>query len=523
MENKGISIIDAREPDKMKGEFSKYIPSEIFRGIFKLIDDVPTLFSCLFVNHQWCHEIIQIFWLSPFNKSPSPEIIKFYAASLSELSQKALLDEEFFPLFDIKKTTFVYPSFLRNLHFGAVQSSIIALLFPNKIMLTKDQRIKVSIALREIISLIFQTSEALNELIFEVFAAQVGEFPEENLLFTEFPGSQNALEPIKKFHFRGDYYNPNFWPSLTRRCQQITHFGFDKASMSVHEDEQEDIANFIRAQKRLSHLQLYNCDKLLSTMIAALSSCSRSLRTLSFNKMDFTSMDAEGIKGLKSCVNLEALDLDYCSNCDTAALVEAAESFHQLRYFSYLSTRRTIPVELVKTILIASNNHLEFFSLNPLSWTTFLDPLISETFHTNTQSVKFLELPRLSYEQVSQILTACPNLKDFIFSATLDFPCLETIEKAAPESLQHLRININGVQRFTLPALRSFFKSGRINLKSFHIGAPFNERTRDCVKEHGIADVYPMKRIEYYRRNYIPDFGIKDLRYTRIPDEFFGR
>ncbi|KAG9289085.1 hypothetical protein G9A89_022394 [Geosiphon pyriformis] len=269
------------------------------------------------------------------------------------------------------------------------------------------------------------------------------------------------------------------------------------------------------------HLQLHNCNKLLNTMMVALSSWFHFLRTLSFNKMDFTSMNADGIKGLKACVNSEALDLVYCRNCDTVPLFETAKLFHQLRYFFYLFTQRTIPVELVKTVLIVSNNHLEFFSLNSLFCTMFLHPSISETFLYNTQKGKFFELPRLSYRQVSQILTVCSNLKDFIFLVMLYLPFLENIEQAAPDSFRHLNINVNGAQRFTVLAPQLFFESEKISLKSFHIGPLFNDRILDCVKEHGIADVYPRKKVEYYHRSYIPDFGIRDLRYTPIFEEFF--
>ncbi|CAG8619715.1 8331_t:CDS:2 [Ambispora leptoticha] len=492
---------------------------EILQEIFEHFRDLQTLFSCLLVNRQWCRAVIPMLWRDPFVKGPSPKIIQLYMRSLPESARCRLMEAGIRQISDLTgPPTFAYHSILKRLRFGDIFNSITAWLVPHKIKVDIQDKIMISEVLREILTLILQSADSLDELIIEIYKAQFVEMSKNNFVFPEFDGVDQSLKKIRKFHFKGDYLSQDLWKPMTEKITEITHLRVE----SIFENDPESTANFIKQQKNLAHLCLSFGGSWRA--LTSLASMGKSIKTLSFFKLDFEFIDEMAIKGLKSCINLRALDLEYCLNCDSIGLIEAVKSFQNLKYFACLSERRTMPTEIVKTVLETSGNKLEFLFLNPLSWDTMVHQEIIDSLIANGQALKFLELSGINEMNTGRILSACPNLIDFIFCShgNNNYALLTKIAKTAPVTLRHLRININGHQ-MSIAELRIFLEDLQFKLKSFHVGAPHPEDLKTFLNSNRIKDTYPPGRIEFLRKKFIPTFGLEENRFARIPEEFFGR
>ncbi|CAG8464926.1 11141_t:CDS:2 [Ambispora gerdemannii] len=504
-----------------KNSSSPILATEILQEIFKYIRDLQTLFSCLLVNRQWCRTVIPILWRDPFEKGPSPTIIQLYVRSLPESARCRLKEAGINQISDcIGSTIFEYPSLLKRLRFGDISNSINAWLTPSKIKIDIQDKIKSSEVLREILTLILQSVDSLDELIIEIYKAQFAEISKSNFVFPEFDGVDEPLKNIRKLHFKGNYLSQDLWKPMTEKMTEITHFRIDSSMFS--NNDQEFAANFIKKQKNLAHLCLSRNG--CWDALASLAVIGKSIRTLCFFKLDFEFIDERAIKGLKACINLRAVDLEYCLHCDSLGLIEAVKTFQNLKYFACLSERRTMPTEIVKTVLETSGNKLEFLFLNPLSWDTMVHQEIIDSLITNGQTLKFLELSGLHEVDTGRILSACPNLIDFIFCAhgNSNLEMMTKIAKTAPPTLRHLRININGHQ-MSIAIFRIFLENLQIKLESFHVGAPYPENLKAFLNSNGIKDTYPPGRVEVLRKKFIPTFGLEENRFARIPEEFGGR
>src|ERR1044071_8261080 len=118
---------------KTKGKIdTPKLPSDCIEEILKSLDkenDRTSLYSWTLVNRSWCQVAISLLWSHPFtnmrfegNDNAGYLLIRTYISCLSDEARQELIDEGH----NIKgtKTLFDYPTYLKELPIGNVQTSI---------------------------------------------------------------------------------------------------------------------------------------------------------------------------------------------------------------------------------------------------------------------------------------------------------------------------------------------------------------------------------------------------------------
>ncbi|KAF0474659.1 hypothetical protein F8M41_024705 [Gigaspora margarita] len=100
------------------------LPNECFSEIFyNLRADFKSLFSCLFVNRQWCRIVVPILWSEPTEYINNKKLIEMYLLALNPEEQTLLIPFKII-LPNHSKLLFEYTSYTKSVGFDLTSGVI---------------------------------------------------------------------------------------------------------------------------------------------------------------------------------------------------------------------------------------------------------------------------------------------------------------------------------------------------------------------------------------------------------------
>ncbi|CAJ0840919.1 14186_t:CDS:10 [Entrophospora sp. SA101] len=309
---------------------------------------IQDLYSCIFVNRNWCRLAMPFLWTRPFHlydDEKNEKVIKIFLRFLSDKEKQELLNQgididiflnphslslySFYPSSPFIPSSFSllfpYPKFIRSLNYESFIKSVMNLCSelsekistsPDRDDLTPDAEMILTKAMMKL----FVRSNARIENLslcssvnYESDLYNLVNYNEPYYLMKD-KEVKILFEGVKSVELLLAIRKNSLIKILTDE-----HLHIDTLWSRHPEDTHVDlfgaeITTFIKSQKSLLTFRLTKCKGYTRIFFPALSSHKSSLRQLTFNQVDFKGCDT--LEFLNSCKSLELLDLYQCLNIE---------------------------------------------------------------------------------------------------------------------------------------------------------------------------------------------------------------
>ncbi|CAG8540459.1 11103_t:CDS:2 [Funneliformis mosseae] len=266
--------------------FSPEILSEIFEFLYVSDHHQSNLFNCVLVNRYWCRTAIPVLWSDPFRffvyEMPDG-LITIYIACLTKRERRNLKSQGIEVPMKVKSTSFDYISFLKNLNYYGLISSLFH--FGSNGIYKKND--SFGIMLPALLEILANRDFILQSLELENYDRR-GDWDNEYMHLVN-PNVHSLVKPVKKMYLDCKVLNPKFLPLLSGQCQSVRHlhiylqFQNSKKGSIICERDATDYADLIERQESLEVLII-------------------------------TNFECESLEGLANCENLQSLIFRKCDN-----------------------------------------------------------------------------------------------------------------------------------------------------------------------------------------------------------------
>ncbi|KAF0468904.1 hypothetical protein F8M41_025724 [Gigaspora margarita] len=299
------------------------IPSHCFKAIVEFLkDDIPTLYTFLFVNFSVCQLVIPLLWRRPFHytvskpQSVSASLIQIYLSFLSDNEISRLTDSGFH-LRSIYKSSFNYAKHIKEFDSYMVERAIkdwIIVMNPRHI----DSVQKIQTINQILSNMLFRQSGGLDILTINP------DYEDEKIFFdiSQFPGARDALSKIRNFVL--DYHvrcgsSETGVSKLVSMMSQYTHnlrhitikinYLDDPVPPNVYPIIVQLLSKLIKAQKSLRSIEIENnWDPSKILLIYSSIHC----QSKNLSKLSYTGLliPEAFMKLLSTCTKLDTLEFD---------------------------------------------------------------------------------------------------------------------------------------------------------------------------------------------------------------------
>ncbi|CAG8632406.1 3650_t:CDS:1 [Acaulospora morrowiae] len=397
-----------------------YLSPECLHNILiNLQYDCKTLHSCLFVNRDWCANVVPVLWKKPLNLAglKSRLTMNDFSSGLIIRTYISCISLDSFPLFD-------YPSFLKELDFEELYDGISNFISTystentgEKLTLPEDYQ-KISL-IKKTLDLIFKRCYRLDYIYLDVgrlppvffnilneLCEQINPICLQNLDFLDYRGIDDSYACYE------DFFDPLY--TLSKVCKNITYMNIKLFGVPIS----DGIVLLIRAQRNLQKIFLWECNlRDMSKVMNSLGSQAKHLKKVGIYHCSFEY--CEPLQGLAKCRNLTTLSIRQCDFVTSALLhplaltrfshIKKLELYYFNPSLTYMNSE-DVPTEQVQEIIKNCNKNLEQLIVN-LSHDQYFE--IIESIATNCPSITTLELNLQNEEQIPKllpILKACTKL-----------------------------------------------------------------------------------------------------------------
>ncbi|CAG8479627.1 10218_t:CDS:2 [Scutellospora calospora] len=357
------------------------LPNESLQEIFSYIQyDKKALHSCLFINRNWCCNIIPFLWKQPFhfwkdNDEPSPKLTRVYLQFLSNQSRERLSTK---PLLVLprasKQPIFHYPTYLQNLDTEKLYQASRRWLENIEHLLGDLDYKEYSRALAHELGILFMEQckkiirlEIHHELVIVDYDTDKYWSEERYALlndstYTSLPlffGARNCLRDLREFECHRQK-KAGILIKMAEYCHQIeklevSMYNSDDLACDV-EAEAIGLTYIIQAQQGLKKFILSGNKYEWPNVTESFSSQSKTLTCVDFCDLDFDPICDPLLKSISLLNNLEKLAFRYCSPFTEQNMTSLCEA-----HFPNLKNLRIRVLELSRYF---SPESLEYFLKN---------------------------------------------------------------------------------------------------------------------------------------------------------------
>ncbi|CAG8477996.1 2878_t:CDS:2 [Funneliformis caledonium] len=295
--------------------FSPEILSEIFEFLYVSDHHQSNLFNCVLVNRYWCRTAIPVLWSDPFRffvyEMPDG-LITIYIACLTKRERRNLKKQGIEVPMKVKSPSFDYISFLKNLNYYGLISSLFH--FGSNGIYKKND--SFGIMLPALLEILANRDFILQSLELENYDRR-GDWDNEYMHLVN-PNVHSLVKPVKKMYLDCKVLNAKFLPLLSGQCQSIRHlhiylqFQNSKKGSIICERDATDYADLIERQESLEVLIITNFVRYFKKIFPSIKKQAKSLRVIEFINSDFK--ECESLEGLANCENLQSLIFRKCDN-----------------------------------------------------------------------------------------------------------------------------------------------------------------------------------------------------------------
>jgi len=200
--------------------FSPEILSEIFQFLYLKEEYEINLFNCVLVNRYWCRAAIPVLWSDPFRffdyKKSLDGLISIYMACLTKKERRSLKKQGIEVPLKVKSPSFDYISFLKNLNYYGLISSLFHLGCNDGVYKKNDTFGIMLPALLEILAnkgLVLQSLELENHDRRGDWDHEFMHLVNRNVRF--------LVRPVKKIYLDCNVLDARFLPLLSGQCQNV--------------------------------------------------------------------------------------------------------------------------------------------------------------------------------------------------------------------------------------------------------------------------------------------------------------
>ncbi|RGB27160.1 hypothetical protein C1646_819933 [Rhizophagus diaphanus] len=347
--------------------------NEILQIIFNnLDDDIDSLFSLLFVNKNWCENVIPILWRRPFGHNlKTTKMKKIIPILLSQISlqERINLGLENIPT----KTMFDYVWFIQQFDISILDN----LIYNNKYTMPISQTI-------------FMKAKRLDELTFSGYSKKLKELCKNIYIL---PNSQMLLNHITKLKFEtgGGYFSLSDLSIYFKNIKYLSveYFYCDKYKINLKFFE--DLIEFISIQ---NNLEYFIISVKPANLINNYNRYMEKWRGLFFKLSESHFIKYIMIKG---CFNGEQTDLNFLSNCSNLEelhLDSMIIDVDQMICLNDIYLPKLFSFSLLDCFLISRSSDYNYYEPYYFKW---LDYII-EFLKNHSNNLK--ELKIISYKEL---------------------------------------------------------------------------------------------------------------------------
>ncbi|CAG8650659.1 3799_t:CDS:2 [Ambispora leptoticha] len=417
------------------------LPIEIRQEIFKNLNRA-SLFKCLFVDRQWCREIVPILWEKPLSVPTQKDGVYYPLAS-----QRKILSVKFTKIINVyvslfsneiwqslhknkisrprtaRTPTFNYVSYLR--HYEPYTVSVAAgVWLKQKLITPTDKQLQKRNVLTEALCNLFLTEAKALKSFYYNLSEDVDIF---SLISRGCPPSLifNNLKELRISEITNEIELQNFFESFTNICHSIRGITLDvdpavRYSQKIIEISDGDkFKNVMKTQNGLEWLELRFLSLLsvtaIRSIIGGLQYSSRTFRAISFYKINFYTFPM--IEGLSSCVNLFCLDFRECNGFDQS-WNKTAKHFTKLGFLAIEGPFYEAPISFIEQVIETSGDNLQFLLIQDIHTfpkRQFMITKLLPSILMHCHNLRAISLGKLNSEQLFSIKESCPNLEHIDF------------------------------------------------------------------------------------------------------------
>ncbi|CAG8566988.1 hypothetical protein RhiirA1_511403 [Rhizophagus irregularis] len=329
---------------------SPEILSEIFKFLYTKEEGKINLFNCVLVNRYWCRTTIPILWLDPFsffdNKMSLDGLISTYMACLTNKERRSLEKQGIEVPKKVKSPSFDYISFLKNLNYDGLISSLFHLGCNDGVYKKNDS---FGIMLPALLEILANRDLALQSLELKNHDRR-GDWDREFMHLVD-RKIRPLIKPVKKIYLDCNVLDARFLPLLSGQCQRVRHLYIvmhvekSKKGSIICERDATYYAKLIEKQKSLEILAIEKFTKYFKNILPSFKTQIQSLRVIEFINSNFK--ECESLEVIASCENLERLIFRGCNNLSTKILRPLFNAnFSKLKEISFESSERNEEIEI---------------------------------------------------------------------------------------------------------------------------------------------------------------------------------
>ncbi|RGB39443.1 hypothetical protein C1646_754494 [Rhizophagus diaphanus] len=502
-----------------------------------LLDDTPTLLSCILVNRLWCNTTIPLLWKDPFSmKHPKNfHFIEIYLQKLNE-KDKAQLNEyginnNLFP----SNTLFNYSNFIKCLNTQNICFTIV-----NWIKINKLFNCSTGVIFLLLIKVFIENEVKLHT--FEIEIAYTFHNVNNvcfNSVFELILQNPKFISNIKnlKLHFNEKILNYNFLKCFYSKCNLISslHFKFSEYE-SFNNDcvtIENQLLQIINSQKNLKKIFLAYNNPIYSNSSSSYDSfplyniinnnSSNNLKIIIFHGINFKNIS--NIKKAFEQLNvLESIHILYCHILNSNFIQQIIDINKPFKLRSLLMIREDnekLQIDLIQSLFQKSGKYLENIGFK-LFINDELKYKLLELIYNYCEKIKFFDLNIFNIQSSCLVLNLIKNFVQNLNYLSIDVHNYNTLFMHDEENelstklllnLAHILpcrleyLNLELVINNTINDLKVFLRnSNHIFIKKllFRINILIND-ILPCIKEYIMKE----KRAEYlaiegyYNNNYL--------------------
>ncbi|CAG8752010.1 2950_t:CDS:2 [Cetraspora pellucida] len=305
------------------------LSSKTLQTIFKFIDtkeerDYGTLYNCALVNRQWCNNVIPTLWKDPFYGEKSDVVIKILLSFLDndQLQQLGSIRDGL-PLNENKM--FDYPSFIQHLNLDFIYESLYDLYsgsidaanlrnvqLPNNPTLLNDIELTFTVLLKMLARKITDVKIFyINWKLHSCYLDEVskGDIKNNNLKLLLQPEISDLLKITIELRWWQTRPYKGYFVEFAKICSNLEKLVISLANFS--ENQIDDAAEFIRSQRNLKVLEIFNCNSGIQKILTFSRDQALSIQAIILYHVDF--YGCEPLTSLTKCENLRHLSFRYCT------------------------------------------------------------------------------------------------------------------------------------------------------------------------------------------------------------------
>ncbi|CAG8727885.1 21139_t:CDS:2 [Gigaspora margarita] len=464
------------------------LPNESLQEIFSYIQyDKKALHNCLFVNRNWCCNIIPLLWKQPFHfwkdtNEPSPKLTEVYLNFLSNKSRNRLSVKPYLTLpKPTKPPIFHYPIYLQNLDTEKLYLASRRWLENIEQFLEDLDYKEYSRALAHELGILFMEQckkiirlEIHHELVIVDYDAEKYWSEERYALLNDntytslplFIGAKNCLRDLCEFECHRQR-KAGVLLKMAEYCHhieklEVSMYNCDELACDV-EAEAIGLTYLMLSQQGLKKFVLSGNKYEWPDVAKSFSSQSKTLTCVDFCDLDFDLICDPLLESIALLNSLEKLTFRYCSPFTKQNMTSLCEAS-----FPYLQTLRFFcshpPLESLVQLINNVKNTMIYLAIAPE---------ISENYVEHVNTLMYLPL-----------VEACSRIK-----------VLELSRYFSPESLEY------------------FLKNSRAPIEILHLGRcwKLNAVHLDVVSEYAKSSNLKLLNLRFVSKK-LPQKRIKHLQ-----------